>query len=633
MLMPHEGQGEKWDAAFSQTNIAFTGIFLMEMLLRWMAMGLPQYFSDGWCRFDCVVVVVSIIGVLMDYLSTSDTTILPILRALRVLRIFKLVPRLKSLRQMLLTIMYALPALFNVAMVLFLFLYLYSIIGLNLFGNLMLQTTLNQNVNFQTFTSSMLLLFRSMTGENWNAVMADMQVQTGCILVTQNLNVVAADNSTLQLWSGQYLDPYGDQSLISQLPTSATENQCSISPTLAAFYYTTFMLVCTFLILQLVIGIIIESIELQYANDRLPIHEIHINSFVDTWNSIDIQGTNFIDAVLLTTVLSNVPHPMGVQGLKGKYKSSKLAELIYDCDIPMRDGRINFLETLMALAYKVAGADIPEEDNENLVKKIEELLNHEQNLPPARYRVAHLYSALFVKANIQGFLVRLSLRPIFARYVEYEKNLNALRLEARSNRRLAGTHGVSQSIRRIISSSPQASTIKRGSGRLSPLLNDSAKTKAPTHEIEEIDPLVETAEESKKRSLFSQISQKADGVNGHSRASAIPIVGQLQRRTYEHWNQEDSQVGSQVGSTVETESTLIGDESGRKGRRLKLPPLSSAKNTSRFKIELSLKDMTSKAPSPTAAAAPAAPSSSLMQSLELLSVPLAQLSSTPPPKR
>lgn len=594
MLMPHEGQGEKWDAAFAASNAAFTGIFVVEMVLRWTAMGLPQYFADGWCRFDFVVVVVSLVGVFMDYFSSANTTILPILRALRVLRIFKLVPRLKSLRQMLLTILYALPALFNVGMVLFLFLYLYAILGINLFGNVMLQNTLNQYVNFQTFTSAMLLLFRSITGENWNAVMSDMMVLNDCIMVAENIVITnATDNSTIAtLWSGQYLDSYGDQVLISQIPSSALVNQCSISPTLAAFYFSTFMLVCTFLILQLVIGIIIESIELQYANDRLPINEKHIDAFVETWNSLDVRGTNFIDAVYLTTILDNVPHPMGVKGLKGRYKSDKLTEIIYTCDIPMRDQRINFLETLLALSYRVAGAEIPEEDNDNLIQRMKEVLNHEQHLPPADFTVAHLYACLYVKGSIQGFLVRHSLRPIFSRYKEYESELDALRMEARSNRHLAGAQGA-RSMRKLLrSGSPSpftsgnklamASVRRNLPPSLAASMTSKMKPKAeampapPTQDepAEDVSLAPRTLKpfESHK-SLFAQISQSAN-LHYNGDPHFPPVGGE---KVHKQWKEPEELPAAQSSTNTEGVATppvqSEGLKEGKRGRRHKLPSL------------------------------------------------------------
>jgi hypothetical protein len=60
----------------------------------------------------------------MDY-TVSDLTIMPLLRVLRVLRIIKLVPKARGLKLMMTTLLWSLPALFNVAIVMLLFMYIY----------------------------------------------------------------------------------------------------------------------------------------------------------------------------------------------------------------------------------------------------------------------------------------------------------------------------------------------------------------------------------------------------------------------------------------------------------------------------------------------------------------------------
>lgn len=96
---------------------------------------------------------------ILDYTITADTAVLRLLRVLRVLRIFKLVPKAKGLRMMLQTLMWSLPALGNVATVLLMFMFVYAIIGMNLFGNIKPQESITQDINFSDFPSSMLLLF------------------------------------------------------------------------------------------------------------------------------------------------------------------------------------------------------------------------------------------------------------------------------------------------------------------------------------------------------------------------------------------------------------------------------------------------------------------------------------------
>ncbi len=62
--------------------------------------------------------------ILMDYLDRYDDAS-ALLRVLRAFRIVKLVPKARGLKLMLTTLMWSLPALFNVAMVLLLFMYIY----------------------------------------------------------------------------------------------------------------------------------------------------------------------------------------------------------------------------------------------------------------------------------------------------------------------------------------------------------------------------------------------------------------------------------------------------------------------------------------------------------------------------
>lgn len=40
---------------------AFTGVFVMEMLLKWIAISLGPYFKDSWNVFDFAVVLVSVV--------------------------------------------------------------------------------------------------------------------------------------------------------------------------------------------------------------------------------------------------------------------------------------------------------------------------------------------------------------------------------------------------------------------------------------------------------------------------------------------------------------------------------------------------------------------------------------------
>jgi hypothetical protein len=87
----------------------------------------------------------------------------------RLIQILRFVNAAKGIRKLLFALLISLPALVNIAALLFIILFIYSSIGMNLFMNVKLQNTLTSTVNFQTFRNSFLLLFRvgTISGSNY----------------------------------------------------------------------------------------------------------------------------------------------------------------------------------------------------------------------------------------------------------------------------------------------------------------------------------------------------------------------------------------------------------------------------------------------------------------------------------
>ena len=54
-------------------NNIFTGIFLVEMVLKWAAWGLGQYFADYWNQLDFILVISSVLGLIVEVLLTSGS--------------------------------------------------------------------------------------------------------------------------------------------------------------------------------------------------------------------------------------------------------------------------------------------------------------------------------------------------------------------------------------------------------------------------------------------------------------------------------------------------------------------------------------------------------------------------------
>ena len=153
-------------------NFAFSVVFLLEAIIKLLAFG-TRYFRDNWNIFDFIIVIGSVFFIVLKQglglpLPIGATQVI---RALRIGRILKLFRNLKSLQVIFSTFLNTIPALVNTGGLMFLVIYIFSVIGMNLFARVKLQAPMHRWLNFQTVPNSLLTLFRVATGENWNDVM------------------------------------------------------------------------------------------------------------------------------------------------------------------------------------------------------------------------------------------------------------------------------------------------------------------------------------------------------------------------------------------------------------------------------------------------------------------------------
>ncbi|CAN8007295.1 unnamed protein product, partial [Ixodes pacificus] len=96
MGIEYHDQPHELTQAVEISNLIFTGIFGLEMLLKILAEGFLSYISSGFNLFDGVIVILSIVE-----LTQSSGSGLSVLRTFRLLRILKLVRFMPALRRQL----------------------------------------------------------------------------------------------------------------------------------------------------------------------------------------------------------------------------------------------------------------------------------------------------------------------------------------------------------------------------------------------------------------------------------------------------------------------------------------------------------------------------------------------------
>ena len=196
-------------------------IFTLEAIIKILAEGKRpiNYFRNAWNVFDFLIVTVC----LMEPLLPLDAEFLPVLRLARILRVLRLVTVVPKLQLIVGTLLKSIPSMFYVCILLFLLFYMYGAMGVFLYGD-------NDPIHFRNLQTALLSLFRVTTLEDWTDVMY--------------INMYGSDNYG-----------YSPEDLARWTPAPTA------SPLGAAFFFVSFVLIGTMVVLNLVIGVIMNSMD------------------------------------------------------------------------------------------------------------------------------------------------------------------------------------------------------------------------------------------------------------------------------------------------------------------------------------------------------------------------------------
>jgi voltage-gated sodium channel len=156
---------------------------------------------------------------------------LPVLRLARILRVLRLVSAIPKLQLLVSCLLRSLPSMFYVSILLFLLFYIYGTMAVFLYSE-------NDPVHFRNLQTSILSLFRVVTLEDWTDVM--------------------------------YINMYGsDQYGYSTDDLTQWNPKSSSSPLGASLFFVSFVLIGTMIVLNLVIGVIMNSMDESNAEMKI----------------------------------------------------------------------------------------------------------------------------------------------------------------------------------------------------------------------------------------------------------------------------------------------------------------------------------------------------------------------------
>ncbi|XP_053926631.1 sodium channel protein type 2 subunit alpha [Cuculus canorus] len=123
----------------------FTYVFILEMVLKWVAYGFQTYFTNAWCWLDFLIVDVSLISLVANALGFSELGAIKSLRTLRALRPLRALSRFEGMRVVVNALTGAIPSIMNVLLVCLTFWLIFSIMGVNLFAGKFYRCVNNTN--------------------------------------------------------------------------------------------------------------------------------------------------------------------------------------------------------------------------------------------------------------------------------------------------------------------------------------------------------------------------------------------------------------------------------------------------------------------------------------------------------
>jgi len=157
-------------------EVIFLSIFTLEAIFKIWAWGYVFYFSDRWNQFDFFIVLASYCLLLPLSKLGVNVNVLRIFRFSRVLRFVRLIKFYSRLRMLMKTLSASIPALWNIGLLLFIQIFVFTIFGMRLFGPYDCDVTDTPcegdavHANFSNFIIGANLLYRVATSDGWTVI-------------------------------------------------------------------------------------------------------------------------------------------------------------------------------------------------------------------------------------------------------------------------------------------------------------------------------------------------------------------------------------------------------------------------------------------------------------------------------
>ncbi|GAB1610576.1 sodium leak channel non-selective protein-like [Argonauta hians] len=313
-------------------SAVFTLLFLCEVIMKMIALTPTGYWTSHRNRFDMLVTFLGVIWIILHFTVRnvgSNTYGYVII----VLRFFTITGKHATLTMLMQTVVMSVLKSFFIITGMFLLMLFYAYAGVILFGNVKYGYNLGRHANFKTAPNAIALLFRIVTGEDWNKIMHDCMISPPFCSIGEDGWDTDCGNFTASL-----------------------------------MYFCSFYIIITYIVLNLLVAIIMENFSLFYSNEEDALLSYNdIRQFQNTWNLVDINRKGVIPARRVKFLLRLLRGRLEVDLEKDRLL---FKHMCYEIEKLYNGGDVTFHDVLSMLSYR--SMDIRKS------LQLEELLNREE---------------------------------------------------------------------------------------------------------------------------------------------------------------------------------------------------------------------------------------------------------------
>uniref|UniRef100_A0AAX7UQZ5 Sodium leak channel NALCN n=1 Tax=Astatotilapia calliptera TaxID=8154 RepID=A0AAX7UQZ5_ASTCA len=314
-------------------SVVFTFIFVLEVTMKLIAMSPAGYWQSRRNRYDLLVTSLGVIWIVLHFSLLNAYTYM-MGTCVIVFRFFTICGKHVTLKMLLLTVVVSMYKSFFIIVGMFLLLLCYAFAGVVLFGTVKYGENINRHANFSTAGKAITVLFRIVTGEDWNKIMHDCMVQPPFCTPDKH-----------RYW----------------------ETDCG-NYAGALIYFCSFYVIIAYIMLNLLVAIIVENFSLFYSTEEDQLLSYNdLRHFQIIWNMVDDKREGVIPTSRVKFLLRLLRGRLEVDLDKDKLL---FKHMCYEMERLHSGGDVTFHDVLSMLSYR--SVDIRKS------LQLEELLAREQ---------------------------------------------------------------------------------------------------------------------------------------------------------------------------------------------------------------------------------------------------------------